>query len=202
MLFAGVTIYMGYCRETGEDTWGTSLSHFLWLYMIARYINKYVDLSAICRYRWLWLGGFFGASLVTFGLSFLDAHYTIPLCMRPWPYCSPWTTITAISALLFALSFTFESKVVNWFASSSLSCYLFQDGIYFGTLVLYPTLTAWLMSLPIVGRYAVLFPLAIAFMIAVMLVDKVWVVVLYKPVLRIYNKLYDRFVPQSLRKVF
>ena len=60
MLFAGVTLYMGYCRETGEDTWGTSLSHFLWLYIIARYINKYGDLSFIQRYRWVWLSGFLG----------------------------------------------------------------------------------------------------------------------------------------------
>lgn len=202
MLFAGVTLYMGYCRETGEDTWGTSLSHFLWLYMIARYINKYGDLSFIQRCRWVWLSGFLGASLITFGLTILDAHFAIPVCLRPWPYCSPWTTIAAISALLFALSFTFESKVVNWFASSSLSCYLFQDGIYFGTLVLYPTLTAWLMSLPIVGRYAILIPLAIAFMLVVMLVDKVWGVVLYRPVLKIFDLFYEKYVPQSLRKVF
>lgn len=201
-LFACVTIYMGYCRETGEDVWGTSLSHFLWLYMIARYINKYVDLSLIRRYRWCWLGGFLGMSVITFCLAILEAKFTVPCCLRPYPYCSPWTTIVAICALLFALSFTFESKVVNWFASSSLSCYLFQDGIYFGTYVLYPALTAWLMTLPMFGRYAILFPLAIAFMILVMLLDKLWGVVLYKPVLYIYDKLYEKYVPQSLRTVF
>ena len=116
MLFACVTIYMGYCRETGEDTWGTSLSHFLWLYMIARYINKYVDLSIIRHYRWLWLGGFAGMSVITFGLAILEAKFSVPCCLRPYPYCSPWTTIAAICALLFALSFTFESKIINWFA--------------------------------------------------------------------------------------
>lgn len=202
ILFACVTIYLGYCRETGEDVWGTSLSHFLWLYMIARYINKYVDISVIRRYRWCWLGFFAGMSVITFGLAILEAKYAVPCCLRPYPYCSPWTTIAAVSALLFALSFRFENKIVNWFASSSLSCYLFQDGIYFGTLVLYPSLAAWLMSLPMLGRYAMLFPLAIAFMVPVMLIDKLWSVVLYKPALNIYDKLYERFVPQSLRKVF
>lgn len=202
LLFACVTIYLGYCRETGEDVWGTSLSHFIWLYMIARYINKYVDLSIIRRYRWLWFGGFAGMSVITFGLAILEAKFSVPCCLRPYPYCSPWTTIAAISALLFALSFTFESKVVNWFASSSLSCYLFQDGIYFGTLVLYPALTAWLVTIPVLGRYTILFPLAIAFMIPVMLMDKLWSVVLYKPVLKIYDLLYEKYVPQSLRKVF
>lgn len=202
VLFACVTLYMGYCHETGEDTWGTSLSHFLWLYMIARYINKYVDLSFIRRYRWCWLGGFVGMSVITFVLAIFEAKYAVPCCLRPYPYCSPWTTLAAISALLFALSFTFESKIVNWFASSSLSCYLFQDGLYFGTWMMYPAIGAWLMTLPMLGRYAILFPLALAFMIPVMLVDKLWGVVLYKPVLNIYDKLYDRFVPQSFKKVF
>lgn len=202
MLFACVTLYMGYCRETGEDTYGTSLSHFLWLYMIARYINKYVDLSSIRRCRWWWLCGFICMSIITFGLAILEAKYNVPCCLRPYPYCSPWTTIAAICALLFALSFTFKNKVVNWFASSSLSCYLFQDGIYFGTMVFYPLIGTWLMTLPIIGRYAILFPLAIAFMIPVMLMDKLWGVLLYKPILTVYDRLYERFVPLSLRKVF
>lgn len=198
LLFACVTIYMGYCRETGEDVWGTSLSHFLWLYMIARYINKYVNLSVICRYRWGWFGGFITAVLITFGLSIVDIKFQVPCCLRAYPYCSPWNTMAAICALLFALSFSFKSMVVNWFASSSLSCYLFQETIYFGHQIFYPIVGGWLLSLPICGRYAILFPLAIGFMISVMLVDKLWSVLLYKPVL----KIYDKYVPQSLRKVF
>lgn len=202
MLFACVTLYMGYCRETGEDTWGTSLSHFLWLYMIARYINKYIDLSLIRRYRWWWLCGFINMSIITFGLAILEAKYAVPCCLRPYPYCSPWTTIAAICALLFALSFTFESKVVNWFASSSLSCYLFQDGIYFGSQVLYSFIGVLLMSMPLLGRYTILYPLAIVFMVLVMLIDKLWGILLYKPILTVYDKLYERFVPQSIRNVF
>lgn len=202
MLFACVTIYMGYCRETGEDTWGTSLSHFLWLYIIARYINKYVDISVIRRYRWGWLGIFIGMSFITFGLAILSTKLAVPVCLRAYPYCSPWTTIAAISAMLFALSFSFESKLVNWFASSSLSCYLFQETIYFGLLVFYPAIGAWLLSLSLSGHYAILFPLAIGFMLSVMLVDKLWGVLLYMPVLKIYDKLYEKYVPQSLRNVF
>ena len=202
LLFAGVTLYMGYCQETGEDTWGTSLSHFLWLYMIARYINKYVDMAIIRCNRWKWLCGFFGSSAITFGLAMLDAGYSLPHCLWAYPYNSPWITIAAISALLFVLSFTFESKIVNWFASSSLSCYLFQDGIYFGSLILYPVIGAWLLSLPMLERYALLFPLAIALMISVILIDKLWGILLYKPILTIYDKFYDKYVPQSLRNVF
>ena len=35
-----------------------------------------------------------------------------------------------------------------------------------------------------------------------MLLDKLWGVVLYKPILRIYDKLYEKYVPQSLSKIF
>ena len=202
MLFACVTLYMGYCRETGEDTWGTSLSHFLWLYLIARYINKYVDMSFIRRNRWWWLCSFFMASAITFSLAIIGSRYTVPCCLRAYPYCSPWTVIAAISALLFALSFSFESKVVNWFASSSLSCYLFQDGIYFGTRIFYPMIGAWLMGLPLMSRYLILVPLAVAFMLPVISADKLWGALIYKPILSLYDKLYDRYIPQSLRKIF
>lgn len=191
---------MGYCRETGEDVWGTSLSHFLWLYMIARYIYKYVDLSVIRRYRWCWLGGFVGMSVITFGLAILQAKFSVPVCLRPYPYCSPWTTIAAICALLFALSFTFENKIINWFAPSALSCYL-KDGIYF-SLVFYPVIGGWLLSLPMAGRYTLLFPVAFASMIPVMLLDKFLGLVLYKPILKIYDRLYEKYVPQSLSKIF
>ena len=202
IIFCFVTLYMGYCRETGEDTWGTSLSHFLWLYMIARYINKYVDLHSIRKYRRIWLIVFASSVLVTFVLSIIGIQYSVPLCLRAYPYNSPWNTIAAISALLFALSFSFYNKTINWFASSSLSCYLFQEHLYFGLQVFYPIVGSWLLSLSVFEHYAILFPLAIAFMIPVMLTDKLWSTIIYKPVLKIYDKLYTRFVPLSLRNVF
>ena len=202
IIFCFVTLYMGYCRETGEDTWGTSLSHFLWLYLIARYINRYINLQFIRKYRWIWLIVFATSVLVTFVLSIIGIKYSVPLCLRAYPYNSPWNTIAAISALLFALSFSFNNKTINWFASSSLSCYLFQEHLYFGPQVFYPIVGGWLLSLPIYGHYAILFPLAIAFMIPVMLMDKLLGVVLYKPILTVYDKIYERHVPLSLRKVF
>lgn len=189
LIFGFVTLYMGYCRETGEDTWGTSLSHFLWLYMIARYIYKYVSLDAIRAKRWWWLGGFFAASAVTFGLAALESKMAVPVCLRAYPYCSPWVLCGAVCTLLYALSFSFESKVVNWFASSSLSAYLIQDHLYFGSSVLYPMMAIWMVSLPLYQRYALLLPISIAFLIGVCLVDKFLEYCIYNPILRLYDKL-------------
>lgn len=189
LIFGFVTLYMGYCRETGEDTWGTSLSHFLWLYMIARYIYKYVSIDTIRAKRWWWLGGFFAASVITFGLAALEGKMAVPVCLRAYPYCSPWVLSGAICALLYFLSFTFESRVVNWFASSSLSGYLLQGHLYFAFAILYPALSTWMMALPLTTRYSLLLPISILLLIVTCLVDKVMELCVYKPVLRLYDQL-------------
>lgn len=189
LIFGFVTMYMGYCHETGEDTWGTSLSHFLWLYMIARYINRYVSLETIRKRRWWWFVGFFIASAITFGLAALESQVSVPVCLRAYPYCSPWVLCGAISALLFALSFTFESKMVNWFASSSLSGYLLQGHLYFAFAFLYPTLSAWMMGMSISIRYVLLLPISILLLIVTCLVDKVMEFCTYNPIIKLYDKL-------------
>lgn len=189
LVFGFVTLYMGYCRETGEDTWGTSLSHFLWLYMIARYFNKYISLDVIRKYRWVWLVGFFIGSTIIFGLAAIESKYSVPVCLRAYPYCSPWVLMGAISLLLFALSFTFESKVVNWFASSSLSSYLMDGTPYFGMGLWFPWLASWMMPLPLSVRYGILAPFAFMWLCIVCVVDKLWEQVLYKPVMKLFNRL-------------
>lgn len=190
LIFGIVTLYMGYCRETGEDTWGTSATHFLWLYMIARFINKYVSLSIIREHRWKWFSMFWITSIITFSLVLLNARIAgLPCCLRAYPYCSPWTLLGAISLLLFALSFSFESKFVNRTASSVLSSYLLQDNIYFGMNCLYPTIGAWMMSLPLMTRYFLIVPLSMSFMLMVIFGDKICDLVLYRPIIKRYDKL-------------
>ena len=189
LIFGFVTLYMGYCRETGEDTWGTSLSHFLWLYMIARYIKLYVSLDVIRKYRWGWVLLFLGSSAITFGLAILNAKFTLPHCLWAYPYCSPWVLIGAIALIQFALSFEFQNKIVNWFASSSLSSYLMDGSPYFGLGVWFPWLTSWMMPLPLSVRYCILVPFAFVWLCSVCVVDKLWEKVLYKPVMKLFNRL-------------
>ena len=191
LLFGFITLYMGYCRETGEDTWGTSLSHFLWLYMIARYINKYISLDVIRKYRRVWLAGFIVGSAITFGLAAIESKYSVPVFLRAYPYCSPWVLMGALSMLLFALSFTFESRVVNWFASSSLSAYLLQDSMYFGFGVLYPMIASFLMPIVLPERYALMLLMSIVWLLGVCVLDKGFEVFLYRPTLKLYDKLFN-----------
>ena len=194
VVFGFITLYMGYCRETGEDSWGTSLSHFLWLYMIARYIKLYISLDFINKYRWTWLVGFVVSSGIIFILAILGVKYTLPNCLWAYPNCSPWVLMGALSLLLFALSFTFENKLVNWLASSSISSYLMDGSAYFGLWVWYPWLASWMMPLPLSVRYGILVPFALIWLCSVCVIDKLWEQILYKPVMKLFDKLpYSNF---------
>ena len=202
LIFGFVTIYMGYCRETGEDTGGTSLSHFLWLYLIARYIRLYVNIEIIRNKRWLWLLGFIIFSGVIFGLAGLGTKFSFPVCLRAYPYNSPWVLMGAMTLLLFALSFDFDSKVVNWFASSSLSAYLLQDGVYFGFGVLYPFVASWLMPMSLLYRYTLMLCLSLVWLLGICAIDKGWDYCFYRPICKLYDHIYETYIPQSFKNIF
>lgn len=196
-----VVLYFGYCRRTGDDTWGTCALHFMYIYMVGRYIHEHVSIEAIHQKRWLWLSVFGGCSMVTFGLSLLALYYdSLPCWLAAYPYNSPWTMLAAISLLLFALSFEFENKVVNWLASSSLSGYLFQDSIYFGFKVLYPTIAVWAVAQPQIVTYTLLIPFSALFLFFVICADKGWLVVFIRPSLYLYDSVVAKFNAKLLAK--
>lgn len=64
---------------------------------------------------------------------------------------------------------TISSEWILWNINKTLTI----SATYFSNMF-YPALGAWLLGLPMFGRYAIIFPLAIATMIPVMLVDKLW----------------------------
>lgn len=191
IIFSFVTLYMGYCREKGEDTWGTSLSHFIYLYLIARYIKLYVSIEKIRRNRYRWLILFFIFSTITFCLVFINSIIPgLPACLRAYPYCSPWVILGAISLLLFFSTFTFQNNIINWFAKSSLAVYLFQDCIYWGVGVLYPTVGTLLLSYNLGYKYLLLFLLSIVFFFLIIIIDRFFYISIYKRVLFLFDVIW------------
>lgn len=201
ILLSIIVIYFGYCRETGDDTWGTSSFHFIYLYLIGRYLGKYISTSNIRNKRWLWLIGWLCCTLITFGLAlFAETRAgNVPCCIRAYPYNSPWTIMGAIFAVLFALSFNFQCKTINWLSSSTLSGYLLQDSSYFGVLVLYPAVGVLFSTIPLFHKYFLIIPTSIIFLLTTIIIDKLWNLIIYNPVLSLYQIIETRII-QMLKK--
>lgn len=192
IIFSFVTLYMGYCRETGEDTYGTSLSHFIYLYLIARYIKLHISKDIIKSNKYTWLLLFLTFSAITFCLVYINSIIPgLPVCLRPYPYCSPWVILGAISLLLFFSTFTLKNNIINGFAKSSLAAYLFQDCIYWGFGVLYPAVRSFLLSYNLCFRY-LLFMISIAFLFITLFIDRIFNFLIYKRVLMLFDIVYYR----------
>lgn len=193
IVFSFVTLYMGYCRRTGEDTWGTSLSHFVFLYLIGRYIRLYVNEVFVRSNRWKWFCMFCFTTIITLFLVVLNERINgLPPCLQPYPYCSPWVLCGAVCLLLFAISFSFQNRCVNYLASSSLSAYLFQDCVYWGFGVLYPAVSSFLMLFSLQARYLILIPLSVVFLLLTIIFDKIFSFAIYSPCMKTYDMVYPK----------
>jgi len=196
-----VVLYFGYCRRTGDDVWGTCALHFMYIYMVGRYIHEHVSLDIVRQKRWMWLCVFGGCTLITFGLSLLALYKgNIPCCLAAYPYNSPWAMMAAISLLLFALSFEFESRAINWMASSSLAGYLFQDSAYFGFKLLYPAVALRAASHSQMEAYLLLIPISVIFLLSVICVDKLWQVSFIQPCLRLYDRVATKISANNISR--
>ena len=66
----------------------------------------------------------------------------------PLDYNNPFVVVAAIMLLLFFLSWSFQSKAINWLASSVFAAYLLQESIYWGHQWLYPQMRELFVVVP------------------------------------------------------
>lgn len=187
LFFTIVMLYLGWYHKVEATNYGNSLISFLWLYLIGRYIGKHISLHAIRNYRWCWLGGYVVACLALFGMIMLRYHCTWEM-HYPLDYNNPFVVVAAIMLLLFFLSWSFQSKAINWLASSVFAAYLLQESSYWGHQWLYPQMRELFVAVPDGWRVLALLGVSMAFLLLSIGVDKV---------LGIFSgglmKVYDRF---------
>ena len=110
----------------------------------------------------------------------------------PLDYNNPFVVIAAVMLLLFFLSWSFQSKAINWLASSVFAAYLLQESCYWGHQWLYPQMRELFVAVPDGWRVAVLVGVSMAFLLLSIAVDKV---------LGLLSgglmKVCDRFCPQQ-----
>lgn len=152
ILYGVIVIYIGWYKHLESTNAGYSFVSFIFLYLIGRYIGKYVSLEWIKNKRWYFGVGYILGSLLIFGLLMLHYHSNL-IVHYVFQYDHPLVILNACLLLLFFLSFTFNSKVVNWFASSVFTAYLLQESLYFGHRWLYPVVAECFANTPPIGEY-------------------------------------------------
>ncbi len=124
-------IYFGWWKHMEMTYGGYSLIHFIYLYIIARYLKLHISSTNILTYRWLWLSLFITFAFILCGMSFFMSR-------NMFTYDNPIVEIEAICLLLFFISIPFYNCFVNWAAVSVFSAYLIQESPYLGYHWLYP----------------------------------------------------------------
>ena len=187
ILFSIVILYLGWYQKVEVTNYGNSLISFIWIYLIGRYIGEHVQIESIRKYRWLWLAGYLISALALFGMIMLRYHFSIEM-HYPLDYNNPFVVVAAMMLLLFFLSFSFRSKVINGIASSVFAAYLIQESCYFGHEWLYPQMREMFVHVSDGWRILALLGISIVFMLLCVLVDKI-LGILSQWILTIYDRL-------------
>ena len=126
-------------------------------------------------------------SAALFGMIMLRYHFSIEM-HYPLDYNNPFVVVAAMMLLLFFLSFSFRSKVINGIASSVFAAYLIQESCYFGHEWLYPQMREMFVHVSDGWRILALLGISIVFMLLCVLVDKI-LGILSQWILTIYDRL-------------
>lgn len=195
ILFGIVILYFGWYKHLENTNSGYSFLNFVFLYLIGRYIGEYVSLDKIRKYRWYSLGGYVLGSMVCF-LLVVCRYYTDWNIRFEFEYDHPFIILSACCLLLFFLSFNFQSKFVNWCASSVFSAYLLQESPYFGDRVLYPFVGKLFANIELL-EWGGVFVVALAFLVIAIFVDK-----LFKPLSNMVLRVYEEYISPRLAEYF
>ena len=154
-----------------------------------------MSLEWIKRKRWSFGLGYIFGSLLLFGLVMLS--YCLKLNLPSvFQYDHPLVILNASFLFFFFLGFSFNSRTVNWFASSVFAAYLLQESTYLGHRVIYPVVAKWFANTPPYWPI-LLFATSAAFLIISVLIDKCigWV---SKPILMLGDKVI-RIISNKVR---
>ena len=195
-----LNIYLGHSWQTELfDTSGMSTMHFIYLYVIGRYLGKYVSADMIDANRIKWLA-------LLIGLAALGG---IGQCIEHLGYIENWMGLnnnsplmigSAIGLLLYAKSFYFQSRYINSIAISTLAIYLGHEHeyvrfhLYNSISQLHKTyIDTTIVANDMIGRitFCVIFALIIC--VSILVFDKVRLLLMI-PIWKLYDKVEPNII--------
>lgn len=134
-----VNVWLGSWNGYSINLDGFNVMQFIYIYVIGGYIKRFVDLPGLKCKRYLLFGIYVLSAICWTIFGIMQSSYP------PFRYNNPFIIIGAIAFFLFAMTFSFRSRGVNFFASSALAVYLIQSSPFAESL-LYPKVNAVTVS--------------------------------------------------------
>ena len=197
-------VYLGnFWQAPLYDLNGLSILNFMLLYLIGRYVNLYISQDTINVHRWLWLIIYVGCALFA-GIGSDFDHIYHWIFWRGFTYNSLQMIFGALALFLFAKSFRFHSRTINWIAVSTLAIYLGHEHAYVNHHLyrfiaeLAEKFFVEPYSLAVDAVYRLLYVIVISVIIAAILVlfDKIRIL-LMKPIWKVYETLVPKIIRLS-----
>lgn len=187
-----INLYFGYFwkLEYSGNIDGYTLMQFVWLYVIAGYIRRYVSLERLQEYKWMLLGIYIGCAVIYGALSIYDMSHRV-WHWDGWKYNNPILVIGSIAFFMFFLTLNVKSKFINFVAVSVFGMYLAQGELnhHFG---FFKEVGRWCFEhsyglIPI--EYLLALLIALTCMLAVFFVDQLRKVSV-TPLLKLYDRIF------------
>ena len=125
VLMAIANLYFGYWWGKYNPD-GYNVGHFVFVYIIGRYIGRFVSPNFIDNKRYFSISCYVIVILIFSTLS-VAAHYLPIPHWQTYPYNNPLLLVGSLCFFLFMLSFHFHNLSINKLATSALSIYLLQN---------------------------------------------------------------------------
>lgn len=121
ILLTFTNVWLGYIGGIEEINMGYCAMQMAYMYIIGGYIKRFVNIQELKKKRWALISIYVlcGALWALSGL--------IQTRRELFTYNHPFNIMGAIAFFLFAKTFNFYSRTVNWLSASALAVYLIQS---------------------------------------------------------------------------
>lgn len=180
ILLTFVNVWIGYIGNRTGINDGYCVMQMIYIYVIGGFIRRFINVESIRNKRWILLSLYILLGVLWAVSGLIQTKRGL------FTYNHPFNILGAIAFFLFAMTFNFKSRAINWLSSSSLAVYLIQSTSVSTTFLYSKT---ELLSDTYGGvRFLIFAALAFTITIACCLFDKIRIVFM-KPVWTIYGKI-------------
>ncbi|MCQ2167352.1 MAG: acyltransferase [Bacteroidales bacterium] len=184
ILLTFANVWLGYFGNKSGINAGYCAMQMVYMYVIGGFIKRFVNIQNLKNKRWILISAYVlcGALWAISGL--------IQTKKGLFTYNHPFNILGSIAFFLFAMTFSFKNRIVNWLSASALAVYMIQSAPV-AEEYLYPKVKFLSDTYEGGGSFLIFTGLAITIPIVSCLFDKIRVLVM-KPIWQVYDILVSQ----------